>query len=115
MGTLLCLEIVTMMADIISKCYGYHPKLKTDHWVTYILKFTMHVEQRGYTSVGIGYWNTIFHWLCIVARVLSLSTPYYDLWNYVFLASLPLSVSYVWMHMGYTMNILNRWNEEFQA
>lgn len=44
MGTLLCLEIVTMMVDIISKCYGYHPKLNTDHWITYILKFTMNVE-----------------------------------------------------------------------
>jgi phosphatidylglycerophosphate synthase len=40
-GTLLCLEVVAMMSDIITKCYGYHPKLTTDHWSTYMLKFTM--------------------------------------------------------------------------
>jgi hypothetical protein len=102
-----------MLADIITKCYGYHPKLTTDHWTTYILKFTMKTEQRGYSSVGLGYWNTIFHFLCILARVLALSCES-QFWNCVFYLCVPMSISYVWMHIGFTIVVLNQWNEEFQ-
>jgi hypothetical protein len=59
--------------------------------------------------VGVGYWNTIFHFVCILARILALSCDSY-LWNYVFYACLPWSISYVWMHIGYTVVVLDQWN-----
>lgn len=73
----------------------------------------MNLEKRGYTCVGIGYWNEIFHFLCIVSRVLALQIDS-DFWHYVWIATIPMSISYVWMHLGYTVNILEKWNEEFQ-
>jgi hypothetical protein len=46
-----------MVTDIISKCFGFHPRLDSNSWGTFMLKYTMNIDKRGYSSVGIGYWN----------------------------------------------------------
>lgn len=111
--TLFCLEITMMITDIIAKCCAFSPKLTTDKWSTHILKYTMDVKKTGYVCVGVGYYNQIFHFLCIVSRVVYLQTQC-DFWFYIFVVCLPISITYVWMHIGYTVNILQKWNEEYQ-
>jgi phosphatidylglycerophosphate synthase len=107
--TLFFLEVLMMMVDTVSKCYGYTPKLEANSFSTYILNYTMDLKKKGYACSGIGYWNEILHFLCIISRILFLTTQS-NLWYYCFLINIPFSISYVWMHLAYSVNILERWN-----
>ena len=99
-----------MITDMISKSLGYPPKLKSDEWCTFMLKYTMDLNKRGYNCVGVGYWNMIFHFLCMTSRILFIRT-HDELWLYLFIVCIPMSISYVWMHIGYTATLLESWNE----
>jgi phosphatidylglycerophosphate synthase len=55
--TLFSLEILMMMVDTVSKCYGYTPQLVANKFSTSILNYTMDLSKRGYKCTGIGYWN----------------------------------------------------------
>ena len=55
--TLMTLEIVSMVIDIIAKSHGYTPMVKDNNWATLILKYTMTPNKRGASYVGLGYWN----------------------------------------------------------
>lgn len=110
-SSLLLLLIITMIVDIVAKCKGYLPLLNSNDWLSFILKYTMDCEKRGYNCKGIGFWNEIFHFLCIISRILYLHSSS-RIWFYIFLANLPMSVSYVWTNLAYSINILNVWSEE---
>lgn len=108
--TLFSLEVLMMMVDTVSKCYGYTPKLQANKLSTYILHYTMDLTKKGYVCTGIGYWNEILHSLCMISRILYLTTQQ-NFWFYCFVINVPASISYVWMHLAYSVNILDRWNE----
>jgi hypothetical protein len=72
-----------MMVDTVSKCYGYTPKLQANKLSTYILHYTMDLNKKGYVCTGIGYWNEILHSLCMISRILYLTT-HQDVWFYCF-------------------------------
>jgi hypothetical protein len=99
-----------MVVDIIAKSHGYCPMVRNDDLTTLILKYTMNCNRRGASYVGLGYWNEILHYFCIVSRVLFLQTTWLP-WNYLFYATLPASLSYVWMNLAYAKNISDTWNE----
>lgn len=107
------LEIVSMIMDIIAKSHGFTPIVRGNHWLTFILKYTMNLNRKGASFIGLGYWNEIFHYTCIVARVMFLRTSCTP-WNYLFFLTLPASASYVWMNVAYAKNISDRWNETMQ-
>ena len=104
------LQLLTMITDIISKVCKYGPKITVDHWCTYMLKYTMDDKRRGYSSVGFfGYWNELIHFACLLSGILYISTSSY-FWLSVVWMSLFGSISYVWMHLGYTYLLLNSWS-----
>jgi CDP-diacylglycerol--inositol 3-phosphatidyltransferase len=105
--TLLTLEIISMVVDIIAKSHGYTPMVRNDNLLTLVLKYTMKCDRRGASYVGLGYWNEILHYLCVVSRVLFLTTAWAP-WNFLFYATLPASLSYVWMNLAYAKNISDR-------
>lgn len=111
--TLLTLQMLSMVIDIIAKSHHYTPIIKADEWLTIILQFTMKCDHRGAIFIGLGYWNEILHYLCIVSRILFLQTSLLT-WNILFYTTLPASISYVWMNLAYAKIILNRWNEKNQ-
>lgn len=100
-----------MMVDTVSKCHGYAPKLTANKASTFILNYTMDLSQKGYRCSGLGYWNMILHFFCMLCRILFLTTNN-PVWLYLFWLNVPASISYVWMHIAYSINILDRWNEE---
>ena len=53
----------------------------------------------------------ILHFFCMHTRNHFLATSN-QLWLYLFWLNVPASISYVWMHIAYSVNILDRWNEE---
>jgi hypothetical protein len=99
-----------MVVDVIAKSHGYSPVVKNNDWLTLILKYTMNCNRRGASYVGLGYWNEILHYFCVLSRIMFLQTSY-GFWNYFFYATLPASISYVWMNFAYAKNIADRWNE----
>jgi phosphatidylglycerophosphate synthase len=108
--TLLTFEILSMVVDIIAKSHNYTPTIKADEWLTIILRYTMRCDRKGASFIFLGYWNEIFHYLCIVSRILFLQTSLLT-WNVLFYVTLPASISYVWMNLAYAKLILNRWSE----
>lgn len=111
---LLTLQTMTMITDVVSKCYGYAPQLKSDQWSTMMLKYTMNTSKRGYTPKGIGYWNELLHFLCLLTGILYFKTGS-QVWLWVFLINAPISVTYIWMHFGYMINLLDNWKYEMQS
>jgi phosphatidylglycerophosphate synthase len=111
--TLMTMEIVSMIMDIIAKSHGFTPIVRDNHWLTSVLKYTMNLNRKGASYITLGYWNEIFHYVCIVARVMFLRTSYAP-WSYLFFLTLPASVSYVWMNVAYAKNISDSWNETMQ-
>jgi phosphatidylglycerophosphate synthase len=112
--SLLALEIATMVCDLVFKSADCEPKLDCDTWASVILKYTMHTEKRGYSGKGIGYWNQIFYFLCILSRILYVITEN-DVYLYLCASCVPLSVSYVWMHYAFTANIMEKWSEKYES
>lgn len=72
--TLLSLELAVLVVDIVSKTTGWTPTISADHWSTWMLKHTMEVGKKGYSCRHLGYWNLIFLFVCILARILFIRT-----------------------------------------
>ncbi len=104
---------MAMITDVVSKCLGYAPQLESDRWSTIMLKYTMNINKRGYICTGIGYWNELLHFLCFLAGILYFKTGS-SVWLWIFIVNIPMSVTYIWMHYGYMINVMDRWSEEMQ-
>ena len=79
-----------------------------------MIKHTMNLNRRGYKGERLGYWNDLLHFLCMLAGVLYFKIGS-SVWLWVFIANIPMSVSYIWMHYGYMIILMDRWNEEINS
>jgi hypothetical protein len=99
-----------MLLDLIAKSYAFRPQIQLNSWTSFIAKNKMNCKGKDYDCKGLGSWNEVLHFLCIISRILYLKTDS-DICLYLFYINLPLTVGYFWMNLAYVKHILDSWSE----